>query len=336
MKIVHLMGALHPSGMERMFVSAAVYFRAKGIEAVIVGQGIDHPFAATLQAAGYRVETIAPIKTPQGLRQWVALLRRESPAVTHIHTEGAFVASALGSRIARPRTRVVRTIHNVFQPTGRALVSRKAQAWIADRAVSEFISVSSDVQENEERFGRRSKLILNWVDDSFHAIRTIRDDGAEPAAVIVGNASPVKNQIVALRAIQKTEHVLYFHGDETYASPEERAILDELATAGRLRYRGTGDPAPSLQKASVFLMPSKHEGMSIALAEAITAGVPALVSDCPGMGWARNVHNVTHISGGQDVWDKALEQMVPAPAGDVAQDLSAARGVRQYAVVYGD
>lgn len=335
MKVVHLMGALHPSGMERMFVSAAAHFPAMGIEAVIVGQGDVHPYAETLRAAGYRIEVIAPIKTLQGLREWVALLRSESPDVTHIHTEGAFALSAVGSRLARPRTRVVRTIHNVFQPTGFALLSRKLQAWVADAAVTQYISVSPDVQANEEKFGRQSEMILNWVDEKFHLVRSLRDDRAEPAAVIVGNASPIKNQVVALRALTRTKHVLYFHGDEANASSEEKYILDEMAKAGRLRYRGTGDPASSFQKASVFLMSSKHEGMGIALAEAIAAGVPALVSDCPGVGWARNMNNVTHVSGGQSAWDNALAQMTSLPASDISVDLSAARGVSEYAAVYG-
>ncbi len=41
----------------------------------------------------------------------------------------------------------------------------------------------------------------------------------------------------------------------------------------------TADPAPFYQKASLFVLPSRHEGMSNALLEAQSYGLPAVVSD---------------------------------------------------------
>lgn len=339
MKVVHLMGQLRPSGMERMFLSAAAHLHASA-KSVIVGQGSVHPFAMELSAAGYRVETLAPIKSLAGTKQWVELLRQEQPDVVHIHTEGAFALAVLAAKYALPKTPIIRTVHSVFAPKGKAHLSRKAQGRSADRFVSQFIAVSPDVQVNEQGYGREAKLIFNWVDSRFYEARNRRNQSVELAAVIVGNPSPIKNHILALKALRKTDHVLYYHGDETHASAEEVAILDELQAAGRLRYRGTGEPTRSLELGSLFLLPSKHEGMCIALAEALVVGVPALVNDALGVQWSRGFPNVIMLSDDQRVWDQALAchdlngVHVHEHDDELPVDLSVTRGARELIETY--
>lgn len=342
MKVLHLMGPLRPSGMERMFLSAASHFKAAGVKSVIVGQGDDHPFAPLLVAAGYEVRIIPSIKSPAGAKAWATALRTERPDVTHIHPEGAFAVSAVIARATLPRTPIIRTVHNVFNPTGKAALSRRLQAFAADRVVREFIAVSSDVQENERRFKRDSRLIFNWVDDSYFNAREQRiPPTGKPAAVIVGNSSPIKNHGLALHAVLKSGMDLYFHGDESGASWEEVGILDELQADGRIRHRGTSDPTPSLLDGSVFLMPSRHEGMSIALSEALVTGLPAVVMDAPGLRWAANFPNVTVLPDHQGAWNHAVKtaeesarEVRAHSLREMPVDLSPKRGVAQYIDLY--
>lgn len=341
MKVLHLMGSLRPSGMERMFLSAAKYLVASDVESIVVGQGRSHSFIPELCRAGYRVETIGPLKSISGVIAWMRLLRSERPDVIHIHTEGAFVLSVLGAKCALPGTPIIRTVHNVFNPSGRARRSRILQSRFADFAVSEFVAVSSDVQSNERLFKRNPRLIFNWVDDKFF---TARDAPSQPdahcSAVIVGNPSPIKNHKLALSAVLNSRCDLYYHGDETNATVEEKRILDELERQSRLRYRGVGDPTLSLQSGSVFLLPSKHEGMPIALSEALVVGVPSIVNDSPGVQWARNFPGVTIISGEQDAWDAALMAVSSGAKGrlpsdsELPLDLSAKRGVEELVRTY--
>lgn len=337
------MGSLKPSGMERMFVSAAEHFREAGIDTVIVGQGADHPFQPQLAAAGYRTTAVPSLRTLAGAKAWAATLKTEQPDAIHIHTEGAFASSVLASKLALPKAPVIRTIHSYFKPAGKALLSRKAQGLAADRFVKDFVAVSPDVQAHEkEKFHRESELVFGWVENRFFDLREQRaaqyED--EASAVIVGNSSPIKNHVMALRAVRDSKLSLYFHGDESGATAEERAILDELEVAGRLLHRGISDPGPSLLKAAVFLIPSTHEGMSIALAEALVTGVPALVSNVPGLQWSGEFPNVVRVPTDQAAWNRALQlfsipdyraQIVPAPA---PLDLSARRGAGQLVALY--
>lgn len=341
MKVVHLMGSLKPSGMERMFLSAAKSFADSDCDAVIVGQGPMHPFSGQLMHAGYRVLTVRPIKTLLGTIAWMRLLRSERPDVVHVHTEGAFAVSVLATKLVLPKVPLVRTIHNVFMPRGRALLSRLLQGRVADFAVSSFIAVSPDVRENEGKFNRKPHLVFNWVDDKFFYERKQRGSCHQEAraAVIVGNASPIKNHILALKAVMNSGYSLYYHGDESGASFEERAILDRLQGEGRLLYRGVGDPATSLSKASVFLLPSKHEGMPIALSEALVVGVPAVVNDVPGVQWAKVFPKVLVVGDSEEEWTKALCNFPSAEARDsediaLPLDLSAPRGVSELVSIY--
>lgn len=341
MKIVHLMGSLRPSGMERMFLSAASHFQAAGLETLVVGQGGDHPFAHQLVSVGLRVEIIPSIKSKSGAKAWCTLLRAERPDVVHIHPEGAFVISALAAKATLPRTPIVRTIHNVFKPSGKARLSRIVQGFAADKAVREFIAVSPDVRDNERSFNREARLIFNWVDDAFFQVRDARTShDRRPSAVIVGNSSPIKNHVLALRAVRESDMDLYFHGDETGATPEETGILDALEEEGRLLHRGTSDPRPSLAVGSVFLLPSLHEGMPIALSEALVAGLPAIVNDAPGVQWARSFPNVQVITREQTAWNAAVKAAAVAPSAAVSRathlpiDLSPSRGAAEYVKLY--
>lgn len=342
MKVLHLMNSLKASGMERMFISAAPYFQERGVDSLVVGQGEDHPFRPQLEAAGYAVGTVPAIKTAAGIKALVGLLKEQRPDVLHIHSEGAFGIATLVARFTAPKTAIVRTIHNVFQPSGKGRIKRKIESMAADRFAALFIACSPDVQRNERDLGRDATLVYNWVDDKFFDLRGTHQKkpaGINKSVVIVGNSSSVKNHQTALTALHDLPLDLYFHGDESGANQVERAILESLEKQGRLLHRGTGDPSASLVSADVYVMPSKHEGMSIALAEAIVVGTPVIINDAPGQSWAAELPGVTVLQDDVELWKEHLVAVASTdsrePVGaDLPIDLSAQRGASEYADIY--
>ena len=344
MRVLHLLGSLQPSGMERMLVSAVGSLNDAGIETIIVGQGENNPFEEELRQVGYKVFIIPRVRTIRGLAAWFELVVRLAPDVVHIHAEQAFSAAVIASRLASSRTPIIRTIHGLFAPKGRSLRSRRLQAFASDRFVARFVAPSPDVQDNERRFGRECDLVYNWVDDRFFHVGRARISRptslrSRLSAVLVGNASPIKNQELALEALEGLPIDLFFHGSEVDASPLEVAILDRLALAGRLLHRGMGDPAKSLSDADVFLLPSKHEGFSVALAEALTAGVPSIISPAPGLSWATAQPLVSVVGTDVDSWRTALGAVRARDRRDQTPempiiDFSARRGVREYLALY--
>ncbi|WP_169746800.1 glycosyltransferase [Demequina gelatinilytica] len=330
LRILHLMGPLRPSGMERMLVSAAPYWPAHTAH-VVVGQGDDHPFAPELEAAGYELDTIPSIRVRAGvdaLRRAVANHRAD---VVHIHTEGAYINAVRGSRDA---SAIVRTIHNVFPVTGKASWSRRAQALLGDRRVEALVAPSPDVASQERALGRECEVVYNWVADDFSDVADVQSPTRH--AVIVGNMSPIKNHVLALEALVGSGIPLALVGDTSGASPREQELLAQLDRDGLLLHCGPGDPIPWLSGAGVYLMPSRHEGMGVALAEALTVGVPCVISDVPGLRWAADLVGVTSLPLDVRRWRQALTlALAQGRTHDRAHpDFSASRGAREYAGVY--
>lgn len=336
------MGSLRPSGMERMLVSAGSYFAAAGCQSVVVAQGDKNPYAAEIAEAGYRVVEIPWIKSgPRGMIEWARLLKRWNPHVVHIHAEEAFGATAPIARLAARQANVVRSVLNVFDAQGWWWAKRTLQCRVTDRYVNTFVAPSPDVAENERRFGRGCMIIENWVDDRFASVATARRGPRTPPLVMmVGNCSQIKNHELALEALSGLEDVHVVHlGSEDGCSARETRLMDELAARGRLVFRGVSDTLPFLEQASLYLMPSMHEGMSVAFLEALVAGVPSVVSDSAGMRWASAIPGVLVVPDPDPLsWRGAISRHLlaspPIPRA-LAERFSASRGASQYMDVYG-
>lgn len=113
--------------------------------------------------------------------------------------------------------------------------------------------------------------------------------GSEPLLLCVGNLLPVKNQEILIRALPYIERPakLVLAGDSTtgYAA-KVRRLVGDLGVENRVRFAGFVD-AKTLRslyhRAHLFLMASLHEGFPIALVEAMSCGVPALLARCGGL-----------------------------------------------------
>lgn len=342
-RVLHVMSNLRPSGMERMLVSGAPYMLTAEFEHSIVGIGEEHPYSSVLEDAGY---TVHALSAPGRLTRWSALtrvIRSDRPDIVHIHTEGSYLPTVIVARLALgSRGAVVRTVHNVFLARGRWLWSRWLQARIADTLVAAMVAPSPDVAENERGLGRSAQVVYNWVDDAIFELREARQRskseriaGSRPVAAIIGNCSETKRHELALAAIEQLGHELIHVGMEDGASLEETARLARMADSGRLIHRGAGGPDRALSEGDYYVMPSRNEGMGVALAEALVCGLPSVVSDSPGLRWARNQPGVISVSDSPAEWARAIEAV--AANGEPSQstiDFSARRGASEYEEVY--
>ena len=59
------------------------------------------------------------------------------------------------------------------------------------------------------------------------------------------------------------------------------ALADELAVQESVQFAGAvAAPLPSVARADLFCLPSRHEGLPLALLEALALGVPTIAADC--------------------------------------------------------
>jgi glycosyltransferase involved in cell wall biosynthesis len=241
------------------------------------------------------------------------------------------------AKIAAPQAAIVRTVHNVFLASGFWFVKRWLRALAVDRFVSTIVAPSEDVRINETKLRRRATVILNWVDARYASARKTRALApVERSVIFVGNCSPIKNHLQVLEELAGSDIRIRHIGVEESAPPDEIGLLDRLETESQVIERRAGDPLPSLVASDVFVMPSLHEGMGVALAEALEMGMPAVVADVPGLQWARGISGVRHVKTGES-WHAAIRQALSGPRhfDDRSNiDFTADRGASEYASLY--
>ena len=111
----------------------------------------------------------------------------------------------------------------------------------------------------------------------------------EPVVVCLGRLAHEKGVDMAIEAwasvaARHPRWRLRLYGE----GPRERALREQaerLGVAGSVEFAGvTRDVPGALARASVFALPSRHEGFPMALLEAMAAGLPAVAFDCaPGV-----------------------------------------------------
>lgn len=292
-----------------MLVSSTDAFRKNHIKNIVVGRGAEHPYAIEMRDAGLDVYKISSYRFwTLGGRRLRQLIAKTEPDIVHIHTEGDWLLTVYSLCLFRKRRPVlVRTVHSVFTPRGLGYLKRRLQAFLADCYVSQFIAPSPEIQQNEANYGRHPILVHNWVDDRF--IRSVRGKTAPskpPVATIVGNCSDIKNHELALEAALDTDWDIVHLGSTEGASQRERELLEKLDLGGKLRFCGSGNPLDFFPETDLFMMPSHKEGFGVALAEALSFGVPAVVSDVPSFQWTDDIQGVTRLEKNVSTWNYFL------------------------------
>ncbi|MFP3715069.1 glycosyltransferase family 4 protein [Puerhibacterium sp. TATVAM-FAB25] len=163
------------------------------------------------------------------------------------------------------------------------------QRLLLDRADA-VVTVSATTREliAAHRLTRRPvTVVTNAADPAFAAPAS--PTAAEPggtgrtrALVYMGSFMPYKNVATLARAMARLpRHELHLM---SRVAPAERARLTALAGPGRLVFHDGADDATYrrvLGSATALVSASRDEGFGIPLVEAMTLGVPVVVSDIP-------------------------------------------------------
>ncbi|RJR41954.1 MAG: glycosyltransferase [Deltaproteobacteria bacterium] len=263
---------------------------------LLLRNGIEHR-VLPMSASFLDVRVLTPL---------VRLLRRERPDILHCHLLRANLYGRFAGRLAGV-AKIVNTIHGVDEYMVRGdFTSRSLR--LAERLsaplVSRYVAVSENARQAVvERLkippGRVS-TILNALDlDPFRqpeaGRRALRAElGLSPDAVVIGSVgrlAPLKN--LAFLIEQMKELAVSFPQAELVIIGEgpERPALENLIAAlnlgDKVRLPGFRADIPRMLPAlDLFAFPSLSEGLSIALLEAMAAGLPCVVMDVGGNGEA--------------------------------------------------
>ena len=360
-RVLHVLSELRSSGAEVALQAAGGMWEHSGIRCDVLATGHNvGPFAGTLEAAGYRIHHVPFSGDFHFLRRYASLLRQERYDVVHIHMERASFYTSLVAILAKARC--VRTVRSSFFFTGNLRQRRRLQRRISRALGTRFVAISPSVAQTEWEFFRNQTVhIDNWIDVSRFRAASVAErqrardnfDVPDDAFVVttVGNCSATKNHAALLEALARLDcyRWVWIHVGEEDDASSEQLLARRLGVSSSCRFLGRSDPLSALHAADLYAMPSLHEGLGMATVEALSTGLPALLTDVPGnrdladlssaIVWSAS--DVSSLSKGLD---GALSVVARAKSSDVSEAQRAAvaarfspeRGVCDYAALYRD
>lgn len=219
--------------------------------------------------------------------------RRRDIEVLHSHAWGVFLETVAAAWLTR--SRVVHTVHGPYLRHGkrfsqrlRARLRRFAER-IAARRVTGIACVAASLREfvtHQMRLPTKVSVIHNGIPDYVAPPSPPRDDARR--LVSVGRLATVKAYDVLLRAFAQVSHKrprlrLTLVGDGPERDALER-LAERLCVSSSVDFVGFREDVPDLlAQQDLFVLSSRHEGISIAILEAMRAGLPVVATRVGGV-----------------------------------------------------
>lgn len=347
--VAHVAFSLRTGGMERLLVEFARHADRERFRLNFFSLTDRGPPADDIEALGWPIDCL---RKPPGFRwgavRWLTkAFRQHGIRIVHTHNSGAMIYGALAARMAGVGA-VIHTRH------GQRFGASRRQNWTfagISRLMDRVVGVSQDSAQQCIREGvpaGRVRTICNGIDLTRF---TYAGSSAGGPAVLVARLVPEKDlptllQAVALLVRREPGFRLQVAGDGP-CMQETRQALEQLGLNDHVQLLGECRDVPSvLRRASLFVLSSRTEGISLTLLEAMASGLPVVATRVGGntevvqdgrTGWLVPVGDAEQLAGAMErLWrnpDQA-RQFGEAGRQRVVQHFDVARMVGQYEDLY--
>lgn len=284
-------------GVERHVEHLAPRLARHGCDVEVI---VRKPYVPTKEPSRWNGLALRPIPCPTNksaeaaVHTFLGVLHaglRRRPDVLHIHAVGPALMVPLARLLG---LRVVVTHHGYDYERdkwgGVAKVMLRLGEWFGMRLSNKAIGVSRAITSAmHEKHGADISAVPNGVNlpETVEAGPVLAKFGLSEGRYLlsVGRLVPEKRHLDLISAFQKANLADWKlvivgaadHPDAYSRSVEERAA----ATPGVVMtgFRKGSELATLFQGAGLFVLPSTHEGLPIALLEALSYGLPAIASD---------------------------------------------------------
>lgn len=327
--ICHPVWQLGRGGLERQLLQTISHLPYEKFRHVLVVRGCDEDGMIGDQACDDNV-TVIRQQARKKERLWpvrlASILRDHSVDVLHVRGMTMLMDALVAARI-RGDTAVAFSFHGIeragagFGPMRRrmyrAAVARCDDRWAVSPAAAK--AIASELRMAPDQFG----VLPNGVDTGLYVPagcpaeirRRLNLPKDRTVVLTVGNLKPIKGHDVLLEAIRQLrgdtdQLTVVLVGGDYLDGALQRWAAEHLPDAD-IRFVGRqGDTLPWYQAADLFVLPSRWEGMSNALLEAMSCGLPVIS---------------TSIGGNQDVIDHGRTGLLVAPGSPVELGLAIRR-----------
>jgi L-malate glycosyltransferase len=301
-RVLHLITRLPVGGAERMLIDIARGLNPQRFASIVCCIQDRGELAAQLDAAGIPVHALGRMRTKRfdwgAIRALVRLMREQRIDLVHSHLYHANLYGRLAARFAQ--VPAIATVHNTYvrRKFHRELLNR----WLAG-ASARLIAVSEDVRSDLMKYDRipaqKIAVIPNGIDVGRVDTALTRGEARErlglaEETIALGCVARLEEQkghrflLEALRMLNDPRHgaprfrALLVGDGRLRAELEQRA--GALGVAEWTQFLGTRHDVPEILKAlDLCVMPSLWEGLSVAMLEAMAAGLPLVISDVSGV-----------------------------------------------------
>jgi len=314
LKIAHVTDSMEMGGAEKLTVTLCRLQRDRGHSASVhclYGVGV---LGEELRAEGFEVVLHHPSAFFHLIRALYRSFRRSRPDVVHCHNATAAIIAAFPARLAGVKTVIV-TRHGLVAPPYQ--IRRELKFALASRWCDWIVGVCEGTRTNllAAPFAARARIIHIYNGASPADIRAVPRPKKGFTLLYVGRLVPLKGHATLLQAVALTRShhpdvQLWIVGDGPL-QPSLRKLTDELGLNDSVTFFGEqGDVSPFMLAADLFVSSSVTEGLPVSLLEAMSVGLPAVVTDVGGMG------EIARLSGGVRIVPSPDPQGVAAALSD--------------------
>ena len=281
-RVLHLSPSLDQGGLEKLQIEFARHVDRDRFDLRFVALQHGGITVDELRKLGWPVEVM---NKPAGLRPFKILdlarrFRRNHIDILHTHNNGPLIYGAPAARLAR----VPVVIHTRHHGRDHAVKHREvALSSSATRLVDQVVCVSEDSLTQGRLDGiapKRLKTIWNGID-----VQRFAYQGPNPSGpvVTVARLQPEKNiesllQATALIVGEEPEFQVEIAGDGR-SLDALKALAKKLQIENNVRFLGNINDVPGLlSRASMMVLPSLTEGISLTLLEAMARGLPVVTT----------------------------------------------------------
>lgn len=330
-RILHLIHWMNPGGIETWLLATLQNVPRDQFALDVCYKGPregDLALQARATGALFHPCPLGPTVLPF-IRRLQSILVRGQYSLLHVHTHAHSGPAVYAANVVG--VPVITTFHNTAQPPETTLtrlpVVRNARAVYARRSMRYALqnsSITNGVSKAVAEAAMNTARLTRSRCDVFYLgcirpqqisedrIIEYRKEFALPSGtrlfIHVGSFHPQKNHAGMLRVFRKVvdavpDVTLLLVGD----GPLRPRVQDQVCRLGldqHVRLLGRRRDATALmQIGDLFLFPSHHEGLSIALMEASAVGLPIVASNIPGNreatddGASARLHDVSDIDG---------------------------------------
>lgn len=282
LRIAHVTQGLDMGGLEKLLVELARHTDRRAFQLHFFSLGSRGLLAEEVEGCGWPVTAL---DEPDGFRpglfpRLARLFHRYQIDVVHSHDERPHIYGAIAARLAC----VPRVIHTRHRGQNLAVSRRQALLLnVVSRLTDRFVCVSLDSARlaAEQGIGLRKVCILrNGIDTERFTVQRTQVSGP---VVTVARLSPEKDIETLIRAVAlagKTNGDLRL--EIAGAGPcltDLRRLTAELRLERQVQFLGQVRDVPALlARAGLFVLPSRTEGISLTLLEAMASGLPVVTT----------------------------------------------------------